>query len=226
MSSLQKYRVCSHWKRSHPWWSRVIWETSLYLRIKMLGRKTGYQINRTLTDKCGVIRGLHFQYSPCAEAKCLLFERCCLWCRFDLRKFTYVWNFFFDWIECIQASGFNYSWGLCSWIQTITDNVEMVYFHSCDFSPEHQSGINAFDECLNIPWPKNAQRSRRDQSLPKFDSFKGLCLWGVDIVAHRQQSWLQIWVCNRLLMHIYGKPTYSRKRHFFHFSYMFARNVF
>ena len=147
--------------------------------LKCWGERRVTQINRTLTDKCGVIRGLHFQYSPYAEAKYV----CCLNGAvfdvvLDLRKNSHMYgNFFSTELSASKHKALIIPEGCAHGFQTITDNVEMVYFHSCDFSPEHQSGINAFDECLNIPWPEECTKiSERDQSLPKFDSFKGLCL--------------------------------------------------
>ena len=147
--------------------------------LRCWGDRRISQINRTLTDNSGVIRGLHFQYSPYAEAKYV----CCLTgivfdVVLDLRKNSHTYGHFFSIeLDASKHVALVIPEGCAHGFQTITDNVEMLYFHSCEYSPEHQSGINAFDESLNIPWPLGCKNiSERDRSLPKLDSFKGLCL--------------------------------------------------
>ena len=145
--------------------------------LRCWGNRRVIQINRTLTHNSGVIRGLHFQYSPHAEAKYV----CCLKgivfdVVLDLRKNSHTYGHFFSIeLNASKHQALVIPEGCAHGFQTITDNVEMLYFHSCDYSPDHQSGINAFDESLNIPWPVGCTMiSERDQSLPKFETFKGL----------------------------------------------------
>lgn len=137
------------------------------------------QINRTLTNNIGVVRGLHFQYPPYAEAKYV----CCLNgivfdVVLDLRKESSTYGRVFSIeLNASKHTSLVIPEGCAHGFQTITDNAEMLYFHSSKFRPDHQSGINAFDEDLNIPWPLVCTKiSERDRSLPNFEAFEGIIL--------------------------------------------------
>ena len=59
--------------------------------------------------------------------------------------------------------------GFAHGFQTLEDEVELQYFHSEPYSPEHEGGINLMDPDLAIDWPLPlAQLSERDKNLPTF----------------------------------------------------------
>jgi dTDP-4-dehydrorhamnose 3,5-epimerase len=55
--------------------------------------------------------------------------------------------------------------------QTLTDDVELIYFHSEYYAPDHETGVSALDPTLAIPWPEPVGvMSERDKSHPPLTS--------------------------------------------------------
>ena len=135
------------------------------------------QINRTLTEVAGTLRGLHFQRPPAAEAK---YVTCLSGAVFDVavdvREGSLTFGKFFGVELSADAhNGLIIPEGFAHGFQTLTDNVEMLYLHSQAFSPEFESGINALDPQLNINWPLTvALQSQRDITLPELAKTKGI----------------------------------------------------
>jgi dTDP-4-dehydrorhamnose 3,5-epimerase len=51
-----------------------------------------------------------------------------------------------------------------SWLSALTENCELIYFHTADYAPDAEAGLNALDPRLAIAWPMPiAERSARDQ---------------------------------------------------------------
>jgi dTDP-4-dehydrorhamnose 3,5-epimerase len=136
------------------------------------------QINHTLTQHKGSVRGLHFQNPPHAEFKlvtCLRGEVFDV--AVDLRPEspTFLkWHAEYlsdnNWKTLAIPEGFAHGF------QTITDNCELLYFHTASYHAEAEAGLNALDEHLDIAWPLPiTERSTRDQDHPMIDSmFKGV----------------------------------------------------
>ena len=112
------------------------------------------QVNRTFTKTTGTIRGLHFQEAPYLEAKFIY----CLKGKVmdvavDLRTDSKTFGQVFSIIltdndhNCILIPE-----GFAHGFQTLSENVEMLYFHSNYYSSTHEAGINAFDPVLKISW--------------------------------------------------------------------------
>ncbi len=127
------------------------------------------QINHTFTRKAGTVRGLHFQHPPHSEYKlvtCLRGE--ILDVVVDIRKNSPTR---FEW-QSIELSGNNpvsilIPAGFAHGFQALTDNVEMLYYHSAIYSAEHEAGINIYDKQLSIQWPRPiTEISPRDASFP------------------------------------------------------------
>ena len=138
------------------------------------------QINHTLTEKAGTVRGLHYQIPPFAEMK---FVSCVkgrvLDVAVDLRvgSPTYLNHY------SIELSEFNHLTlcipeGFAHGFQTLTSHCEMLYFHTAPYSAPHEAGLNALDSQIAIPWPLPvSERSNRDQQFSNISSeFTGVHL--------------------------------------------------
>lgn len=146
--------------------------------LQPLGMKPIQQINQTLTKKAGAIRGLHFQHPPESEIKIVS----CLHGRIldvavDLRADSPT---FLTWYATELSADNNLSLyipeGFAHGFQTLTEDCELLYLHTANYSPTHEAGLNPLDPKLAIHWPiPVAEISARDQAHPMLDSdFKGI----------------------------------------------------
>lgn len=127
------------------------------------------QINHTLTASRGTVRGMHFQRSPHAETKfvsCLSGEVFDV--AVDLRHYS---STFLHWHAEVLSADNHKSLvipeGFAHGFQTLTDDCEMLYFHTATFHPESEAGLNAKDSQLGITWPLPVSGlSQRDAKHP------------------------------------------------------------
>lgn len=57
--------------------------------------------------------------------------------------------------------------GFAHGFQTMTDNVELIYYHSAFYSPEYELGFRYDDPAVSITWPLSVSEiSQRDISHP------------------------------------------------------------
>lgn len=139
----------------------------------LMGDRMIIQINRTLTKNRGTVRGMHFQYPPHAEVKiisCLKGEVFDV--AVDIRKNAPT---FLQWHSEILSEGGNKSFyipeGFAHGFQSLTDNCELIYFHTAAYQPDHEGGLNARDPGLAIQWPLPiSELSERDLSHPHISS--------------------------------------------------------
>ena len=146
----------------------------------LLNGKNIIQINHTLTAKVGTVRGLHFQYPPYAETK---FVSCIEGEVFDiavdLRKGSPT---FMSYHTEILTSKNNKTFvipdGFAHGFQTLTNDCEMLYFHTKEYNSESEGALNPVDPKINIEWPKEIKEcSDRDKNHAMIDdSFDGLVL--------------------------------------------------
>ena len=146
----------------------------------ILGNKNIRQINHTLTVAEGTIRGLHFQFPPYAETKIV----CCMRGEIfdvavDLRKGSST--FLQHYSTRLSAESFSslvIPEGFAHGFQTLSNDCEVLYFHTSDYQPSAECGFNALDPRLKIQWPKDVlHRSARDAELTMIpDNF-----WGIEI---------------------------------------------
>jgi dTDP-4-dehydrorhamnose 3,5-epimerase len=138
------------------------------------------QINRTLTAQAGTVRGMHFQHPPHCEIKfvnCIRGEVYDV--AVDLRRNSET---FLHWHgEVLSADNHKtlvVPEGFAHGFQTLTENCELLYFHTAAYSAEAESGINAEDARLNIAWPLPiSERSERDSAHPALtDDYQGIKL--------------------------------------------------
>jgi dTDP-4-dehydrorhamnose 3,5-epimerase len=138
------------------------------------------QINQTLTQKQGTIRGLHFQNAPYAEMKLVTCLRGAIWdVAVDLCAGS---STFLQW-HAEELSAANHRAllipeGFAHGFQTLCDDCELLYLHSRAYTPDAEAGLNLKDPMLTIPWPLAiTELSARDAQHPMLDHhFKGVTL--------------------------------------------------
>lgn len=145
---------------------------------KLIPGKAVVQINHTLTARQGAVRGLHFQRPPHAETK---FVSCLRGKVFDvavdLRRGSPT---FLHWhAEVLSAdnhSTFVIPEGFAHGFQALSDDCEMLYFHTAAYCLAAEAGLNARDPALNIDWPETiTELSARDAAHPfASDDFEGM----------------------------------------------------
>lgn len=130
------------------------------------------QINHTLTASRGTVRGMHFQHPPHAETK---FVSCIQGEVFDvavdLRRDSPT---FLRWhAETLSADNHRtlvIPEGYAHGFQTLTDDCEMLYFHTAAYQPGSEAGLNVQDPRLAIKFPLPvAGLSPRDAAHPLLD---------------------------------------------------------
>lgn len=129
------------------------------------------QINRSLSVRRGMIRGLHMQKSPKSEDKivqCLagkIFD-----VALDLRQNSKTFGQWFG----QELSEKNKKImvvpkGCAHGFQTLTDNCLVEYFVSQFYAPEFERGIRWDDPKFSIKWPyKNVVLSDKDSNWPLY----------------------------------------------------------
>lgn len=136
---------------------------------------TWVQCNTSFTRRAGSVRGLHFQRPPMAETKLL---RCLRGAIFDvivdLRAGS---STFGQWhgerldegnraMICVPE-------GFAHGFQTLTPDVEMLYFHSAPYSAAHEGGLRWDDPTVAIHWPLGiTEMSARDAQFPTLDKLE------------------------------------------------------
>lgn len=113
------------------------------------------QINHTLTRIRGTVRGLHFQRPPHAETK---FVQCLRGEVFDVAvDLRHDSPTFLHWhAEILSADNHKtlvIPEGFAHGFQTLSDDCEMLYFHTNIYQPQSEDGIHVQDSRLAIRWP-------------------------------------------------------------------------
>jgi dTDP-4-dehydrorhamnose 3,5-epimerase len=136
------------------------------------------QINLSVTDRRGTIRGMHYQHPPHAEAKLI---RCLRGRAFDvlidLRRDSPTYR---RW-HALELSEENalavfVPEGIAHGFQALTDDVHLLYMHTAHWQPGSEGGLRYDDPALAIAWPEPVTLvSQRDRELPVLaDGFAGL----------------------------------------------------
>lgn len=126
------------------------------------------QDNHSLSSK-GVLRGLHYQKPPFAQAKLVRVISGAVWdVAVDIRKKSPTYK---KWIA-VELSGENKKMffipeGFAHGFVAITDDVQLMYKCSNEYSPQHDAGIIWNDPEIAIQWPvDNPVLSDKDIILP------------------------------------------------------------
>ena len=113
------------------------------------------QINNSLTLKKGTIRGMHYQKKPFQEVKII---RCISGKIFDvivdLRRGS---NSYLNWYG-LELNNDNRKMlyvpkGCAHGFLTLTNNCEIIYLVSKEYSPNHEMGLRFDDPKIKINWP-------------------------------------------------------------------------
>lgn len=134
------------------------------------------QDNHSLSVEKGVLRGLHFQLPPNAQAKLVRVIAGSVYdVIVDLRKDSATFG---QW-EGFELSADNKKMlyvpkGFAHAFCTLEENTEFVYKVDSLYAPESDSGIAWNDPTLAIKWPIEGDPiiSEKDDSLQKFEEFK------------------------------------------------------
>ncbi|MCQ9424904.1 dTDP-4-dehydrorhamnose 3,5-epimerase [Pseudomonas sp. LJDD11] len=138
------------------------------------------QINHSCTREAGSVRGLHYQDGQQPEAKLISCLRGEVWdVAVDLRpdSATYL-HWHAQHLRVGDGCGLLIPAGFAHGFQALSDDVELLYLHSADYSPEAEGGLSVHDPRLAINWPLPVRNlSVRDSSHPLLDaSFTGVRL--------------------------------------------------
>ncbi len=146
----------------------------------VIGDRKIVQINHSITNEIGALRGMHFQYPPGAELKLIRCIRGRVWdVAVDLRKNS---NTFLKWhaeeLDYENKSMMLIPEGFAHGFQVLEGPAEMLYLHTNYYDPRLESGIHFADPRVNINWPlKITEISVRDASRPNIDdNFQGINL--------------------------------------------------
>ena len=127
------------------------------------------QCNVSCSTARGTVRGMHFQRPPKAEIKLLRCLRGSIWdVIVDLRADSPTYgNWHGELLNEDNRSMLYVPKGFAHGFQTLSDSVEMLYFHSEKFSAPHQCGLHWNDPDVAIEWRIEASnQSKRDLNLP------------------------------------------------------------
>ena len=130
------------------------------------------QVNDTLSEKRGTLRGMHYQLPPKAEVKIVRCVRGALWdVILDLRPDSPTFGKWFgaelsadNRLMMYVPRGFAHS------MLTFTDDAEVIYLMGEFYSPEHERGVRWNDPKFKIAWPFDPiEISPKDAKWPDFD---------------------------------------------------------
>ena len=138
------------------------------------------QINHTMTERNGTVRGLHFQLPPFAEMKLVSVLRGEVWdVAVDLRAESPT---FLQWraqlLSAENRRALLIPKGFAHGFQALSSSVELIYCHSAPWNAASERVLSATDPRLAIAWPLPiATMSERDAAAAYVDGeFKGISL--------------------------------------------------
>jgi len=136
------------------------------------------QINQSLTNHKGSIRGMHYQKPPKAEMKLIKCINGAVYdVAIDLRKGSPT---LFKWHgEVLSAENMKMICipeGFAHGFQALENNSELLYLHTEFYSPQHEAGIRYNDPSINVKWPLEitdvSERDKQHALINK--NFKGI----------------------------------------------------
>lgn len=129
------------------------------------------QINRSLTQKKGTLRGIHFQQAPNAEDKLVqVLQGAIFDVAVDLRRDSPTYR---QWVG-VELSAENKELllvpkGCGHAFQTLTDDCLVEYFVSQYYAPQSEGGIKWSDPAIRVQWPlSDPFTSDKDNAWPPF----------------------------------------------------------
>ena len=136
------------------------------------------QVNLSTTLKRGSVRGLHYQVGPAWEAKMI---RCLRGRVFDVAVDLRAGSTTFLQWHAIELDASVHSQvyipeGFAHGFQTLTDDVQLLYFHTTSWRPDCERRLRFDDPSLAIRWPLPVTSlSEADAGAPVLDEkFRGI----------------------------------------------------
>jgi dTDP-4-dehydrorhamnose 3,5-epimerase len=136
------------------------------------------QVNVSRTRVAGSVRGLHYQMVPHAEMKYVICTTGKIFdVAVDLRRNSPT---FMQWcgfeLSEDNRRGLIIPEGFAHGFQALTNDVEMIYFHSAPYAKHADSGLHVLDPRLAIQWPLTVSGlSDRDATAPFLSqTFRGI----------------------------------------------------
>jgi dTDP-4-dehydrorhamnose 3,5-epimerase len=130
------------------------------------------QINNSLSENAGTLRGMHYQLPPAAEIKVVRCIRGALYdVIIDLRPDSPTFTKWFGADLTAENRLMMYvPQGFAHGILTLTDNTEAFYLVNAFYMPEAERGLRFDDPRFGVVWPyAPADISLKDRSWPDFD---------------------------------------------------------
>ena len=130
------------------------------------------QINNSLTEKAGTLRGMHYQLPPAAEIKVIRCIRGALYdVIIDLRPDSPTFGKWFGAELNAENRLMMYApMGFAHGFMTLTDNTEAFYLTNAFYAPQEERGIRFDDPRFGVVWPQApVDISAKDRVWPDFD---------------------------------------------------------
>lgn len=113
------------------------------------------QVNHSVTHRRGTIRGIHYQGAPAADAKLI---RCLRGRVFDVAVDLRAGSPTLGRWQGVEmapdaVAGVFLPEGFGHGFQALTDDVELLYFHTAAYAPQYEGGVRYDDPRLAISWP-------------------------------------------------------------------------
>ena len=136
------------------------------------------QVNHSVTQKRGTLRGMHFQRTPSAEWKLI---RCLRGRVFDVAADLREGSATFGRWHAVELSEDNQREilippGCAHGFQALVDGCELLYQHSEAYAPDREDGVRHDDPRLGVDWPEPVTAlSPRDRDFRLIDAgFEGV----------------------------------------------------
>ena len=132
------------------------------------------QDNHARSGPAGVLRGLHFQAPPAAQAKLVWCTRGAVFdVAVDIRKGSPTFG---EWVG-VKLSADNFKRlmipkGFAHGYATLTEDAEFQYKVDAYYAPDHDAGIIWNDPDIGVEWPaSDPVLSEKDKTLPRLAEF-------------------------------------------------------
>lgn len=138
----------------------------------LLGKKKILQINYSKTKQKGSIRGMHYQLSPYKEAKFVMCIKGKVYdIAIDMRKNSKNFLKYQDTILSDKNNTINFiPEGFAHGFQTMTDNCELIYFHTNEYKKKYECSILYNEPLVDIKWPLKIKHiSYKDKNIKKLN---------------------------------------------------------
>lgn len=136
---------------------------------EVLGSRSIEHVNRTFTRAKATVRGMHYQAPPSAEAKIV---SCLRGAAFDVavdvrRDSPTLLQWHAEMLDAENRRSLFIPEGFAHGFQALSDDCELLYFHTAPYDPKAERGLHPQEPRLAIAWPLAIEHlSERDSSHP------------------------------------------------------------